>query len=281
MKIPGVIDVQRVRDPEVLRSVAADTRLGRVSAGRGPLVNRIIGRMAADLFRANGRVLPSGRAPDDRMRHDMRDALFTRIADPKLDNRVAASVSEAAAYVAGGSGEPMRLTQGVLGAVVLDDFEPSYQTVKAAEDIGRVLNGGILRQLVDWLFGGSRKARGVLFSACNEDLNAIHTLGIASQNFATSLKIMRNLSKDTRADIAMARALAVPTQVVRQGKGPTETRMGSIDDGTLVILQTADVARRTLDPRDAFLRDAWSGCPAHALVPKLLRRIWLEAGGAE
>lgn len=281
MKIPGVIDVQRVRDPEVLRSVAADTRLGRVSAGRGPLVNRIIGRMAADLFRANGRVLPSGRAPDDRMRHDMRDALFTRIADPKLDNRVAVSVSEAAAYVAGGSGEPMRLTQGVLGAVVLDDFEPSYQTVKAAEDIGRVLNGGILRQLVDWLFGGSRKARGVLFSACNEDLNAIHTLGIASQNFATSLKIMRNLSKDTRADIAMARALAVPTQVVRQGKGPTETRMGSIDDGTLVILQTADVARRTLDPRDAFLRDAWSGCPAHALVPKLLRRIWLEAGGAE
>lgn len=281
MKIPGVIDVQRVRDPEVLRSVAADTRLGRVSAGRGPLVNRIIGRMAADLFRANGRVLPSGRAPDDRMRHDMRDALFTRIADPKLDNRVAASVSEAAAYVAGGSGEPMRLTQGVLGAVVLDDFEPSYQTVKAAEDIGRVLNGGILRQLVDWLFGGSRKARGVLFSACNEDLNAVHTLGIASQNFATSLKIMRNLSKDTRADIAMARALAVPTQVVRQGKGPTETRMGSIDDGTLVILQTADVARRTLDPRDAFLRDAWSGCPAHALVPKLLRRIWLEAGGAE
>ena len=280
MKIPGVIDVQRVRDPEVLRSVASDTRLGRVSAGRGPLVNRLIGRMAADLFRANGRILPSGRAPDDRMRHDMRAALVARIDDPGLESRVAAPLADAAAYVAGGSGEPMRLTQGVLGAVVLDNFEPSYQTVKAAEDIGRVLNGGILRQLVDWLFGGSRKARGVLFAACNEDLNAVHTLGIASQNFATSLKILRTLPKDTRAEIAMARALAVPTQVVRQGKGPAETRAGGVDDGTLVILQTADVARRTLDPRDAFLRDAWSGCPAHALVPKLLRRIWLEAGGA-
>lgn len=279
MKIPGVIDVQRVRDPDVLRSVAADTRLGRVSAGRGPLVNRLIGRMAADLFRAQGRVLPSGRAPDDRMRAEMRAALSARIDDPALDARVSVPVADAAAYVAGGSGEPMHLTQGVLGAVVLDGFEPDYKTVKAAEDIGRVLRGGILRQFLDWLFGGSRKARGVLFNACNEDLNAVHTLGIASQNFAISLTILRDLPPDTRADVAMARALAVPEQVLRQGKGPAETRAGGIDDGTLVILQTADLARRTLDPRDSFLRDAWSGCPAHALVPKLLRRIWLESGG--
>ncbi len=280
MKIPGVIDVQRVRDPHVLRSLASDTRIGRVSAGRGPLLNRLIGRMAADLFRAEGRVLPSGRAPDDRMRLDMRTALGARIDDPALDARVAAPLAEAAAYVAGGSGEPMRLTQGVLGAVVLDEFNPTYQTVKAAEDIGNVLNSGLIRQFIDWLLGGSRKARAVLFKACDEDLNAVHALGIASQNFAASLRVLRALPKDTRAEVAMARALAVPTQVVRQGKGPIETRAGSIDDGTLVILQTADVARRTLDPRDAFLRDAWSGCPAHALVPKLLRRIWLEAGGA-
>ena len=280
MRIPGVIDVQRVRDPGVVRSVAADARLGRVATGRGPLVNRFIARMAADLFRAEGRVLPSGRAPDDRQRLDMRTALAERIDAPDLRDRCAAPVADAAAYVRDGSGNAMRATQAVLGSVVLDQFEPSYQTVKAAEDIGRVLNGGLLRQLLDWLLGGSRNARAVLFKACEGDLNAVHTLGIASQNFAASLDILRALPSDTQAKVALARAMTAPTQVVRQGKCPAETLAGGVENGTLVILQTGDVTRRTLDPRDAFLRDAWSGCPAHALVPELLRRIWLEAGGA-
>ncbi|MEP1355428.1 MAG: hypothetical protein ABJX32_01155 [Tateyamaria sp.] len=280
MKIPGLIDVQRVRDPGVVRSVAADTRLGRVAPGRGPLVNRFIARMAADLFRAEGRVLPSGRAPDDRLRLDMRAALAERIAAPDLSDRCAAAVSEAAAFVRGGSGDAMRVTQAVLGSVVLDAFEPSTQTVKAAEDIGRGLNGGLLRQALDWIVGGSRGARSILFKACDGDLNAVHTLGIASQNFAASLSILRSLPPETEAEVALARAMTAPAQVVRQGKCPAETRAGGVDSGTLVILQTSDVTRRTLDPRDAFLRDAWSGCPAHALVPDLLRRIWIEAGGA-
>ncbi|MEO0766949.1 MAG: hypothetical protein AAFS01_03210 [Pseudomonadota bacterium] len=280
MKVPGLIDVQRVRDPGVLRSVSEDTRLGRVTPGRGPLLNRFIARMASDLFRAERRVLPSGRAPDDQGRLDMRAALVQRIEAPDLADRCAAAVTEAAAFVRNGSGDAMRATQAVLGCVVLDSFEPSFRTVKAAEDIGRVLNGGLLRQFLDWLVGGSRNARSVLFKACDGDLNAVHTLGIASQNFAASLKILRALPRETAAKVALARAMTAPTQVVRQGTAPVETRAGGLENGTLVILQTADVTRRTLDPRDAFLRDAWSGCPAHALVPDLLHRIWIEAGGA-
>ena len=179
MKIPGLIDVQRVRDPGVLRSVAADTRLGRVTPGRGPLFNRFIARIASDLFRAERRVLPSGRAPDDLGRLDMRAALIQRIEAPDLADRCAVAVTEAAAFVRDGSGDAMRVTQAVLGCVVLDSFEPSFRTVKAAEDIDRVLNGGLLRQFLDWLVGGTRSARSVLFKACDGDLNAVHTLGIA------------------------------------------------------------------------------------------------------
>ncbi|MEX0371398.1 MAG: hypothetical protein AB3N09_12260 [Tateyamaria sp.] len=237
--------------------------------------------MATDLLRAEGRMLPSGRAVDDRQRQDMRVALNARIEAPGLDSRLAGPVADAAVYVSGGAGDPMRLTQAVLGTVVLDTFEPSYETVTAAEVIGRVLNGGLVHQFFDWVLGGSRKARGVLFAACDGDLNAVHTLGIASQNFAASLKILRDVPKELPADAALARAMTAPKQVVRQGQGPSETLAGSVDKGTLLILQTADVTRRTLDPRDAFLRDAWSGCPAHALVPKLLCRVWREAGGAE
>ena len=134
--------------------------------------------------------------------------------------------------------------------------------------------------MLDWVAGGSRRARRDLYKACNGDLNAVHALGIASQNFAASLEILRDIPGETRAEVALARAMTAPGRVVRQGKGPVETMAGVMDSGTLVILQTADATRRTLDPRDAFLRDAWSGCPAHALVPTLLRRIWLEAGGA-
>lgn len=280
MRIPGVIDVQTVRDPEMLRSIASDRRLGRVAVGRGPFVNRLISRMAAGLFRANGKVLPSGRDPDDAQRLDMRDALIARIKDPALAERLNTPIADAAAYVAGGPGEKMWLTQNILGTVVLDSFVPNDRTVLAAHTIGAVLNGGILRQMADWVSGQSAKARGDLSRASGGDLNAVHTLGIAAQNFAASLEVLRDMPAETRTEAAMAKALVVPQQVLRQGREPAETLATSVQNGTLVILKTAEAARRTLDPRDAFLAEAWSGCPADGLVPQLLHRIWLEAGGA-
>ncbi len=280
MRLPGLIDVNRVRDPLAVTSVASDTRLSRAEPGRGPLVNRLIARIASALLTASHHKLPSGGGPGDPDRLALREALMARLSDPELDGRLAGPVADSAAYVAGGEGDSMALAQALLAPAVHDDLTPDERTVKAAMTIGAALNGGLVWQLADWLFGRSAHARDILYSACKHDLNAVHALGIASQNLAASLEILRASDAATPAKIALARALTAPKQVLRQGRGPAETLAGPVRDGTLVVLQTADVTRRTLDPKLAFLSDAWSGCPARDFVPKLLQRIWQQAGGA-
>ena len=233
MRVPGLIDIVTVRDPAALRAMAADPRLDRPQTGRGPLLNRLIARLARDTLKADNHLLPSGRAHDDHRRHDLRAALSARLSAPGLE---------------------------------------------AALD-GPV-RGGTGQQVLDWLTGRSRRARKLLYGAANGDLNAVHAIGIASQNLAASLDAMRTAGLATPAAKVLALAMIAPKRVLRQGTAPAETLGGSVRAGTLVLLSVEDATRRTLDPRVAFLRDAWSGCPAHGFVPALLRRIWTEAGGA-
>ncbi|NIY98504.1 hypothetical protein HC022_20435 [Salipiger sp. HF18] len=280
MRVPGLIDIVTVRDPAALRAMAADPRLDRPQTGRGPLLNRLITRLARDTLKADNHLLPSGRTHGDHRRHDLHAALSARLSAPGLEAALDGPVRDAAVYVAGGAGDPLRLAQGLLGPVLIDGFTPSDDTVAAAATIGRPLSGGTGQQVLDWLTGRSRRARKLLYGAANGDLNAVHAIGIASQNLAASLDAMRAAGLATPAAKMLAHAMIAPKRVLRQGTAPAETLGGSVRAGTLVLLSVEDATRRTLDPRVAFLRDAWSGCPAHGFVPALLRRIWAEAGGA-
>ena len=280
MRIPGLIDVLRVRDAGVIRSVADDVRLDRVTPGRGPLLNRLVVRMARDMLKVFGHSLPSGRGHSDHQRRTLRRVLLDRLADPALEAALTDPVAQAADYVQGGKGDPMHLAQALLGPVLIDGFVPTPPTVEAAKTMGLVLNAGLVRQLADWVFGGSARAREVLYKACDGDLNAVHAIGIASQNLAASLVALRALPRDMPGDQAMALAMSAPRQVLRQGKVPAETLGGSVRPGTLVVLQVSEAAQRGLDPDTAFLRHAWSGCPAHDFIPSLLARIWRDAGDA-
>ena len=57
-RIPGLIDLTFVSDPEEIRSLAADPALDRRFERRGPLVNRLVAGRIRRWFQADGRPIP-------------------------------------------------------------------------------------------------------------------------------------------------------------------------------------------------------------------------------
>ncbi|MEO0989972.1 MAG: hypothetical protein AAFX00_03370, partial [Pseudomonadota bacterium] len=171
------------------------------------------------------------------------------------------------------------LAQTLFGRIFVRDFEATSKTWEAAQVIDRALGDLTLRRVMDALGAKVPAAQAVLTRAMDGDRNGVHAIGVAVHNFVASLDILRDLDATTPEDKAMAAALTAPERVARQGTSVAETTAGRIRPGTLVLLKTGQAASRTLDPKLTFLSNSWSGCPAHAFVPKITRRIWREARG--
>ena len=279
LRIPGVADLLTVSDPSAIRSMADNPDLDRVSGG-GPLVTRLLrGRLARALRTSQG-PLPSALPRDSVERAAMRADLAAKLDDPGLDDRLAGAVDEAARFVAGGGGAAGPLAQTVLGRIFVAGFTATAETWDAARVIDRPLAPPSLASAVDALAGRLPAAQRVLSKAMAGDRNGVHAIGVAAQNLAATLDALRALDRALPAREALARTLAAPARVARQGTGVTETVAGRVRPGRLVVLEVGAAAARTLDSRVTFLSEAWSGCPAHAFVPRLTARIWRAAGGA-
>ena len=279
LRIPGVADLLTVSDPSTIRSMADNPDLDRVAEG-GPLVTRLLrGRLARALRTAEG-PLPSALPRDSAERAAMRADLAARLEAAERDDRLYGPVEEAACFVAGGAGTAGSLAQTLLGRVFVAGFTATAETWDAARVIDRALAPPSLASLRDALAGRLPKAQRVLSKAMAGDRNGVHAIGVAVHNLAATLDTLRALDKTLPERAALTRALAAPARVARQGLSVAETVGGRVRPGSFVVLEVGATAERTLDPRVAFLRDAWSGCPAHAFVPRLTARIWREAGGA-
>ena len=278
LRIPGLIDLIRVSDPALIRSLADNPDLDRCDGG-GPLLVRMIrGRLARTLQTPEG-PLPSNmpRGSDERLA--MRNLLVGRLNDPALDDVLKEAVEQCAAYVERGNGEPGLLAQTLFGRIFVPDFSASGKTWDAAKTIDRSLGMPSFRSLSDRLSGRLEQAQRDLSDAMAGDRSGVHAISVAVHNFVDTLETMRGLDRSIPADQAVARALAVPERVVRQGASVAETLAGRVRPGTLVVLNVAKAQHRSPDPAIGFLRDAWSGCPAHAFVPRMITRIWIAAGG--
>lgn len=282
IRIPGLLDVLTISDAATIRAMADNPDLDRTSAG-GPLVVRILRRRQARTLSSPEGPLPSAMPRDSAERAELRVDLDAKLADPGLDERLAGAVTDAARYVAGGGGLPGPLAQTLFGRIFVADFTANEETWEAAEVLARALATPSLRSVMDALTTRVGGAQVMLSRAMAGDRNGVHAIGVAVQNFAETLTRMRELHKsDSSAGEAeaLAKVLVAPQRVARQGISVAETVAGTVRPGTFVVLAVGEAASRTLDPRVGFLSEAWSGCPAHAFVPKLAARIWLEAGEA-
>jgi hypothetical protein len=279
LSIPGLVDLLTVSDPATIRALADSPDLDRKDTG-GPLAVRFLrGRLARALNSPKG-PLPSALPRDSAERIALRAELYQKLAVPDLDARLAGAVTDAACYVAAGEGSAGIVTQTLFGRIFVADFTADSHTWRAALVLSRALALPSFQSLADVLSGRVTGAQAALSRAMQGDRNGVHAIGVAVHNFAETLTRMRDLDKSTHENEALAKTLVAPERVARQGASVAETVAGRVRPGTFVVLEVGSAASRTLDPRVGFLSEAWSGCPAHTLVPKLASRIWLEAGGA-
>jgi hypothetical protein len=282
IRLPGLLDLVVVEDPEALSATAAHPTLDRRFGAQGPLLNRIIGgriaRILSDgrtpLAALSPRALP-GRA-EAQARLGLRLSEAAQRLDPTPVAEIAALLLRSAPYDALGIA-----TQSVVGRLFRSDYVATPTTWSAAlllEEAARSINP--LRWLRWRLTGEVAAAQRCLAEAASGDRLALHGTAVAVHSLLKSLKAMGDLARGSRAltaEEAVTASLLAPEIVLRQAESAGGTADAVWRTGTLVQIKLGQGAQRTLRRDLAFLREGWSHCPAHGFVPALLAAVWTEA----
>jgi hypothetical protein len=287
IRIPGLIDVARVDEPELIRDIAKDPRLDRDFVPAGPLLNRIIaGRVRRTLH--IGGVPLSAVAPRNYPERAQKQAALETRLDGVLANGGPApdKLDVLAGYVRGERGEDTLgpAVQEAIGQLFAADYRASPKTFRAAcilDAAPRTKNP--LRRLVWGITGAVGRARRLLGRGVADDPAGVHATAIAVHSLVRSLKAMREVWSEPGArdrlstDAAVTRSLRAPETVLRSWSGRAETMLGDVRPGTLAVFQLD--AARTRDPvaHTVFMTESWSRCPAHRWTASLLGSVWERA----
>ena len=288
IRIPGLIDVLRSGSPGEILAAADHPALARGAEVSGPLLNRLILWRTRRGLRAAAGPLPSALPREDTGRAQAQEALAERL-DPTRssalwDEETLDGLAEAAR---GTARRPVgELAQEAVGRLFRPDYRATSETWSAARTLDGSLrsNNPILR--LWWLVTRAvPRAQRTLSEAVGGDLAGVHATGIAVHTLARAVERLAEIYRDRQlretlsTKAVLGRALTAPEAVLRQAVGTAETPLGPVEGGTLVVFQTQAAAARSADRRVAFLSESWSFCPAHTLVPALLREIWRRACG--
>ncbi|MDB5471550.1 MAG: hypothetical protein JWR84_3110 [Caulobacter sp.] len=283
VRIPGLIDVIRLDEPDVIRAISEDPRLDRRFEKIGPLFNRFLAGRIRKVLQVGGHPLPAvaPRGQPDRAR--LQAQLEQRLAGAQLGTPQQRQTL--AAYVRGEQSE------SVLGptaqAAVGELFSPGYAASAARWNAARTLDAAPRSfnplQMLWWaLTGAVGRARKTLAAPVSNDPTAVHATGVAIHNLVRGLKIMRGIWKEPygqglSTEAVVCRCAVAPATVMRQWASKASTVHGEIEPGTLTIFQLDDARHRCPSHSTVFMTESWSRCPAHHWTASLLEAVWREA----
>jgi len=167
-------------------------------------------------------------------------------------------------------------------------FFSNYQATRELHDAATLLAGWPRRlpwqAWADRVSGRLANAKLALASAAHGDLHCVHATSIGMENVANSVRKLRKAASDPHKkelspDDVLRECLTAPPAVLR---GCTQDIDAPFLDRpltprTLVVFLVAQMFAKTGDLDDAFLAETWSRCPAHEVVPEMLRAIWHAA----
>lgn len=284
IRIPALLDILIVAEGHEILAMADHPALDRGPLPHGPLLNRMIAGIPAQVLRAPKGPLPSALPRGDEARANAQKALAERLAKPApWDDE---SLEPVADWLRGRK-LPLGLAcQQLIGRLFVPDFQAHRGTWHAAMVVQRSLENPVLRLL--WtLTGEIRGAQRTLSDAMDGDRAGVHAIGIAVHSFIRAVERLNEVWSDatlraTTSDAgALGYATSAPETVLRHAGGYAETAGGHVAPGTIVVFRLDGEAHRLADPRLAFLSESWSACPAASLVPRLLAAVWARATGAD
>jgi hypothetical protein len=287
IRIPGVVDIVVSDDAGEIESLAQDPKLDRAYADSSIPLNAKILQRIRETLQLGGKPFPTVTPRGDPDRAAAQLALWNRL------NLLAPAMSagpvelESLARFVRGEGSDDAcgpLVQEVVGRL----FTPSFKASSASWNAAVLLNKAprSVNPVLQALWAVTKevdRAKQCLSDLVGGDLVAMHAVGIAVHNIVNGVNQMRQLYGDASnrsgmsPEAAGSRCVFAPSSVIRQPTAPTNSAQGELGTGTVVILNLQNANAKAANEDVAFLRGAWSQCPAEQWVPALLQGIWRRA----
>lgn len=289
IRIPWIVDLVLSSDADEIKAFANDTKLDRTYSDRSIPANGLILQRVRNTLQVGGKPFPTVAPRCAEGRAEAQDALWHRLnalaptyfAGPDDLESLSAFVRGEGPVEACGP-----LVQQVVGRLFAPNFNATPESWNAALVLDQAPRTMNLPLLAWWtLTGRINRAKQLLSNMVGGDLAAVHAIGIALHNIVSGVNLMRQLYGDASKRTALSPELAggqcifAPPTILRQPTATDDSANGTLQTGTVVILNLQAANAKTPDANLAFLRQTWSQCPAEQWVPALLEGIWRRACG--
>lgn len=287
LRVPGLIDLFEVSDPNEIKALARDPCLDRRFEAPTCPINWLLLKRSLRVLSFGGRRFPTMMPRDDAQRASRQQELWSNL-------------SKQADSIKDGPGELEALAQWVRGVGADDELG-----ILAQQVLGRLFSGGFVATEASWyaakvlvaaprsknlplmlwwfLSGKVRRAKRLLAGMVNDDLSAVNAIGIAVHNLVKSLRRMRVLYEDAparrglSAEAAAEQCLFAPVSLFRQASAAGQLGDCPYSRNALFVLAIGEASRSAEGRSLVFMDDSWSRCPANLWVPAMLQGVWRRA----
>jgi hypothetical protein len=283
-RIPVVVDMFEVNDPEEIKSLANDPVIDRQFETRTCPVNWFLLKRSLSVLSFRGRRFPTMEPRDCATRARAQEELWRVLNDHTDDIKAGPVALEPLAEWVRGVGTDAEAgirTQQLLGRLFRSDFTATEESWAAALVLVAAPRSSNLLKLSWWFITGKvRRAKRLLAGMVGDDLSAVNAIGIAVHNLVKSLHHMRSLYADASsrkalsAEAAAGECLRAPVSIYRQSTDRGTLMGHSFPKNSLFVLNIGTASQLSGGRSLVSMEESWSACPASTWVPAMLEGVW-------
>jgi hypothetical protein len=283
-RIPGVVNIFEVNDPQEIKSLADDPVIDRYFETHTCPINWFLLKRSLSVLSFRGRRFPTMEPRRCETRARAQDELWRMLNDQTEDIKAGPIAFEPLAEWVRGVGSDREVgifTQHLLGRLFRSDFTATEESWAAALVLVAAPRPSNLPKLCWWFVTGRvRRAKRLLAGMVGDDLSAVNAIGIAVHNLVKGLRHMRSLYADARLRTALSpeaaagQCLRAPVSVYRQSTAQGTLMRNSFPKNSLFVLNIGAASQLSGGRSLVFMDESWSRCPASAWVPAMLEGVW-------
>jgi hypothetical protein len=286
-RVPGLIDLFEVNDPDEIKALARDPHLDRSFETATCPVNWLLLKRSLKVLSFNGRRFPTMMPRDDPQRASRQQELWNTLTEKAASIKIGPEELEPLAKWVRGAGSDDQLgilVQQLLGQLFSGKFTATEESWAAAKVLVAAPRSKNLPLMLWWFVSGKvRRAKHLLADMADDDFSAVNAVGIAVHNVVKSLRHMRLLYANVEvrsglsAEAAAEQCLFAPVSVYRQATAAARLGDCPYSRHSLFVLSIGEAARHAEGRSLVFMEDSWSRCPANLWVPAMLQGVWSRA----
>jgi hypothetical protein len=198
-RIPGMVNIFEVNDPQEIKSVANDPAIDRYFETPTCPMNWFLLTRSLSVLSFRGRRFPTMEPRDCATRARAQDELWRRLNDQTESIKAGpVSLEPLAEWVRGVGPDTVAgiRVQHLLGRLFRNDFTATEESWAAALVLVAAPRSSNLPKLCWWFVSGKVRRERLLAGMVGDDLSAVNAIGIAVHNVVKGLHHMRSLYAD-------------------------------------------------------------------------------------